>query len=305
MTLFARPLRALCATLAVAAAALSASRLGAQQDLSQVQIQTLVVADGVYMLQGAGGNIGISVGKDGVFVIDDQFAPLTERIITAVRAVTSEPIRFVINTHWHGDHTGGNENMGKAGALLVAHHNVRSRLEVEEVLEGVTASGALPVVTFGDDMTFHLNGDELHVFHVEHAHTDGDAMIHFRRADVVHMGDTFFSPGSGTYPFIDTGSGGSIDGLVAAVGAGLALMGPDTRVIPGHGPMGDREDVRAYADMLKTVRSRVAAEKRQGRTLAQVQATRPTREWDGEREGGFVSAADFVAVVYAGLPVSP
>ena len=185
MTLFARPLRALCATLAVAAAALSASRLGAQQDLSQVQIQTLVVADGVYMLQGAGGNIGISVGKDGVFVIDDQFAPLTERIITAVRAVTSEPIRFVINTHWHGDHTGGNENMGKAGALLVAHHNVRSRLEVEEVLEGVTASGALPVVTFGDDMTFHLNGDELHVFHVEHAHTDGDAMIHFRRADVV------------------------------------------------------------------------------------------------------------------------
>ena len=303
------PACAACAALAISL--VPSAPLVAQQDLSQVKIQTIPVTEGVYMLVGAGGNIGLSVGEDGVFVIDDQFAPLTDKILAAIRSITSEPVRFVLNTHWHGDHTGGNENMGEAGALIVAHHNVRSRLEVEQVLEFPTGpvtnpaapEVALPVVTFGEDVTFHLNGGELHAFHVENAHTDGDAIIHFRDADVVHMGDTFFSAGAGTYPLIDLGSGGSIDGLITAAGAGLAVMGPDTRVIPGHGPrLASREDLRTYADMLRTIRDRVAQAKRQGRTLAEVQAMRPTREFDEGRTGGFVGPEAFVAAIYTSLP---
>lgn len=308
-----RPLRGPTPALSLLLPLALAVPAAAQQGMANVRIETIPVADGVYMLTGQGGNIGVSVGDDGVFVIDDQYAPLTDRILAAIRAITPAPVRFVVNTHWHGDHVGGNENMGEAGALLVAHHNVRSRLEVEQVLERVgrvdtTAAapeGALPVLTFGEDVTFHLNGDELHAFHVEHAHTDGDAIIHFRRSDVVHMGDTYFSAAAGTYPFIDIGSGGTIDGLIAAIGAALAVMGPDTRVIPGHGALATRDEVRAYADMLKAVRDRVAAAKRQGRTEAQVQAERPTREWDAEREGGFVSADAFVAAVYRSLPARP
>jgi glyoxylase-like metal-dependent hydrolase (beta-lactamase superfamily II) len=165
------------------------------------------------MLVGSGGNIGVSSGPDGVFVIDDQYAPLTEKIVAAIRGFSDRPIRFVVNTHWHSDHVGGNENLGKMGALIVAHDNVRERMSVEQVMEvfGRTVppspDQALPVVTFGEAVTFHLNGDELYVFHVPHAHTDGDAIIHFRKANVVHMGDTFFN---GLYPFIDLGSAGNV-----------------------------------------------------------------------------------------------
>lgn len=205
------------------------------QNMDDVQIRTERVADGVYMLVGQGGNIGLSVGEDGAFVIDDQFAPLTEKILAAIAAVTSEEVRFVFNTHWHGDHTGGNENMGEAGALIVAHENVRERMSVEQVLERVgrpvsttpaSPDGALPVVTFTEDVTFHINGDDLHAFHVANAHTDGDAIVHFERANVVHMGDTYFA--GGRFPFIDTASGGSIDGLIAALGDALAVMDADT-----------------------------------------------------------------------------
>lgn len=266
-------------------ALLLASAPGSAQDWDAVEIRSQRVADGVHMLEGRGGNIGVSVGEDGVFVIDDQFAPLTGRILDAIAELSSEPVRFVFNTHWHGDHTGGNENMGEAGALLVAHENVRERMSADQVLQRVgrpvdttaaSPEGALPVVTFTEDVTFHVNGDELHAFHVSRAHTDGDAIVHFRRADVVHMGDTFFR---GRFPFIDTASGGSIDGLVAAVGEALAIMDADTRVIPGHGPLGDREDVRAYRDALKEMRDAVADAMERGASRAEILATPEVARW--------------------------
>lgn len=279
----------------------------AAQGLADVQIQTQRLTDGVYMLIGQGGNIGLSVGPDGVFVIDDQFAPLTEKILAAIAAITSEPVRFVFNTHWHGDHTGGNENMGEAGALIVAHDNVRERMSVEQVLERIgrpvsttpaSPEGALPVVTFTDDVSFHINGDRLHAVHVANAHTDGDAIVHFVNANVVHMGDTFFRD---RFPFIDTASGGSIDGVIAAAGTALALMDANTQVIPGHGPLSSRADLQSYRDALKTMRDAVAGMMRRGMSLDQITAARPIRAqaqaWGQDR----AAEDSFVATIHHGL----
>ena len=282
------------------------SQAGAQ-DMDDVEIETIQVADGVYMLVGRGGNIGVSVGEDGVFLIDDQFAPLTDDILAAIAGITEAPVRFVFNTHWHGDHTGGNENLGEAGALIVAHDNVRRRMSTDQVLERIgrepsttpaSPPGALPVVTFSEDVSFHINGDELHAFHVEHAHTDGDAIVLFRDANVVHMGDTFFR---GRFPFIDTASGGSIDGLIDAVGTALSVMDAGTRVIPGHGGLAGREDVRTYVDGLKEMRAAVADLMARGLSLEEIQARRPLRV-HAERLGQDRSAEDtFVATIHHGL----
>ena len=277
------------------------------QGFDDVEIETQRLTDNVYMLIGQGGNIGVSAGDDGVFIIDDQFAPLTEKIVAAIRQITSEPVRFVFNTHWHGDHTGGNENLGEAGALIVAHDNVRERMSVEQVLERIgrpaatepaAPDGALPVVTFAGDVSFHINDDLLHAFHVEAAHTDGDAIIHFQRANVVHMGDTFFRD---RFPFIDTATGGSIDGMIAAAGAALALMDAETQVIPGHGPLSSRNDLTAYRDALRTMRNSVAALKEEGLTLDEIQARRPIRRqaeaWGQDR----AAEENFVATIHHGL----
>lgn len=277
------------------------------QGMDDVEIETIEVADGVYMLMGRGGNIGVSVGDDGVFLIDDQFAPLTDDILAALAEITDQSVRFVFNTHWHGDHTGGNENLGEAGALIVAHDNVRQRMSSDQVLQRIgqeptttpaSAPGALPVVTFSEDVSFHINGGELHAFHVEHAHTDGDAIVHFEGPDVVHMGDTFFR---GRFPFIDTASGGSIDGLIEAVGRALSVMDADTRVIPGHGDLAGREDVRAYADALKEMRAAVWELMTQGMSLEQIQAARPIGA-HAARLGQDRDAEDtFVATIHHGL----
>jgi glyoxylase-like metal-dependent hydrolase (beta-lactamase superfamily II) len=277
------------------------------QDWDAVQIEAQEVAEGVYMLTGQGGNLGLSVGEDGVFLIDDQFAPLTDKILAAIRAITPEPVRFVFNTHWHGDHTGGNENLGEAGALLVAHENVRTRLSMDQVLERVgrpvteqpaAPEGAWPVVTFTEDVTFHLNGDDLHAFHVANAHTDGDAIVHFRRANVVHMGDTFFL---GRFPFIDTATGGTIDGLIAAVGTALAVMDADTKIIPGHGPLAGREDLRSYRDGLKAMRDRVATLVAAGRSLEDVQAARPTADYAERWQQDEAAERSFTETLYRSL----
>jgi glyoxylase-like metal-dependent hydrolase (beta-lactamase superfamily II) len=276
----------------------------AAQDFDKVEIETQKLAEGVYMLTGAGGNIGVSAGADGVVLIDDQYAPLTDKIRAAVAALDEHPIRFVLNTHWHGDHTGGTENLGRAGAVVVAHENVRRRMSVEQLIEAfgrsVPASppAALPVVTFTRDVTFHLNGDELYAFHVEHAHTDGDTIVHFRRADVIHMGDTLFN---GMYPFIDISSGGSIDGVIAAADAVLAIAGPQTRIVAGHGPLAGRAELTAYRDMLRTVRERVEPLRAAGKTLEEVVAAKPTEDLDGKWGGGFIDGDRFVSFVYDSL----
>jgi glyoxylase-like metal-dependent hydrolase (beta-lactamase superfamily II) len=276
-----------------------------QQNFDTVQVRTQKVADGVYMLIGAGGNIGLAIGDDAVFVVDDQYAPLTPKVLAAIAALTSKPVRFVVNTHWHGDHTGGNEHMGQAGALLVAQDNVRRRLSMQQVLaffkDTVPAApaGALPVITFSDTITFHINGDDVQAFHIANAHTDGDAFIVWRKADVVHAGDVFVTYG---FPFIDLDSGGSIDGMIAGCDVLLTLGDDSVKIIPGHGPLSDRAAVREYRSMLKTVRDRVAQQKNAGRTLAQTLATHPTGQFDAKWGGGFIKPDQFVEFVYRSLP---
>ena len=277
--------------------------LTAQRDWYAVEIRTIPLGGGVYMLMGSGGNIGLSVGEDGAFVVDDQFAPLTEKIKAAIAGVTDQPVKWVLNTHWHGDHTGGNENFGGDGALIVAHDNVYKRLNPAEFAQLVGRSqqaleAALPVVTFDESMTFHWNGEDIHAFHVEHAHTDGDVIIHYRGSDIYHMGDTFFR---GRYPFIDVDSGGNVDGVIAAADLVLRMSGSSTRLIPGHGDLATREDLRDYREMLSTVRSRVAQFVRDGKTQEEAVAARPTADLDAAWGATQESAEGFVTLVYRSL----
>ena len=273
----------------------------AQQDFSAVQIQTTPVAGSVYMLTGRGGNIGLSVGEDGAFIVDDQYAPLTDKIRAAIGALTDHPVRFVVNTHWHGDHTGGNENFGEAGALIVAHENVRARMSTEQFIEAFgsrtppSPAAALPVITFTDAVTFHWNGETIRVHHVADAHTDGDAIIHFTDADVLHLGDTYFN---GFYPFIDTSSGGTIDGMIAAADRALALADADTKIIPGHGPLSNRAELITYRNMLADVRDRVAALIDEGKTRDEVVAARPTADLDAEWGDGFLQPDVWIGLVF-------
>jgi len=275
---------------------------GAQQpDFSKSQITTEKIADNLYVLFGDGGNIGLSVGPDGAFLIDDQYAPLTAKILAAIKAVSPQPVRYVVNTHWHDDHSGGNENFGKAGALIVAHDSVRRRMSTEQFIAFFNSKvppspkPALPVITFPDRITLHLNGDEVQAVHMPPAHTDGDAIVHFRKANVVHMGDLYFT---GMYPFIDQSSGGSVDGMIEAADRTLKLVDARTRIIPGHGPMGDPADLRVYRAMLVTVRDRIRPMVKAGRTLAEVRAAAPTKDLDGKWGKGFLSPAQFVEMVF-------
>jgi glyoxylase-like metal-dependent hydrolase (beta-lactamase superfamily II) len=280
-----------------------AAPAAAQRDFSKVEVKVERIAPGVAVLFGAGGNVGLSYGEDGNVVVDDQYAPMSDKIVAAIATVDPDPVRFVINTHWHGDHTGGNEAMGGKGAVILAHDNVRRRMSSEQFIaffeEKVPPSprGALPVVTFADGVTLHLNGDTLHVVHVANAHTDGDALIHWQEANVLHMGDTFFH--QVTFPFIDLSSGGSIDGLIAAVDKGIAAANDATRIIPGHGPVATRAELVAYRAMLADVRAKVASGIKKKRSLAQIQATAPAARYG--MADGFIKPDQFVAFVHDSL----
>jgi cyclase len=285
---------------AAALLALAAAPATAQMNWDTVQIRAERLTDNLHVLFGQGGNIGLSVGEDGAFVVDDQFAPLTPKILAAIAGLTPRPVRFVVNTHWHGDHTGGNENMAAAGALLVAHDNVRRRMNPAEFRDLVGRSqqapkGALPVVTFTSEVTFHWNGETIRVFHVPASHTDGDAIIHFTRADVIHMGDTFFH---GRYPFIDVASGGSLQGMIASADRILAMARPGTRIIPGHGPVSGAAELRAFRDMLAAARDAVAPLVARGLTEDQVVAANPTAALDATWGA---NAERFVRSVYQSL----
>ncbi len=240
---------------------------------SEVTIETTKLSDNVYMLVGQGGNIGVSVGDDGVFIIDDQFEQLTPKILEAIRTLSDKPLQFLVNTHYHGDHTGGNENMAKQGIKIIAHENVRKRL-----VDGEKPKDALPIITFNDRVNVHMNGEDVNVHHVEHAHTDGDAMLFFTKSNVLHTGDTYFHK---RYPYIDVKSGGSIDGYIKAVKKGLTLINDETKIIPGHGPVSNKEEYQSFLTMLETLRKNVQAEIENGKTEDEVAANAGiTKEYD-------------------------
>ena len=268
--------------------------VSAQQEdrFASVEITSEALRGNVYVLYGAGGNIGVSAGEDGIFLIDDQFAQLTEKIRAAIAKISDKDIRFVINTHYHGDHTGGNWNFGLAGTVVVAHDNVRQRLSAEAFersVDGKLSMGqkaGIPVVTFSDEMSFHMNGDEARIIYAANGHTDGDSFIFFKDTNIIHMGDLFFN---GTYPYIDLGSGGSVGGMIAAAEKVAGIANEQTIIIPGHGKVTDKAGLQAYKDMLVATRDIIAKLKADGKSLDEIRAMKPltafTEAW-GSRKGG-------------------
>jgi glyoxylase-like metal-dependent hydrolase (beta-lactamase superfamily II) len=283
-------------------ALLLAAPAAAQQPA--MEVTATPVAAGIWMLAGPGGNIGVSIGPDGVILVDDQVAPVVPKIREALAKLDPRTPRFVINTHWHGDHTGGNEAFGEAGAIILAHDNVRVRLTTEQFVEALNQrippapAGALPVITFTDAVTLHLNGGEVHVFHVAPAHTDGDAVVHFRTANVVHGGDVLFT---GMYSFLDLASGGAVAGMLAGLDRLAALGDEQTKFIPGHGPLASRADVREARDLLRAMCGRVLALAREGLTVDAIVAAKPTRDYDAKYANAFLTGDLFTRILATDL----
>ncbi len=265
-----------------------------------VKIETVNVAPGIYMLVGRGGNIGLTVGVDGAAIIDDQFADMVPKIRSAVALLSERPVKFVINTHLHGDHTGGNDGFGAAGAVIIAHDNVRKFLGSDQVNPSTNqpiparARAALPVVTFADSATLHFNDDDLEFMHLPNAHTATDIVIRFRKANVLHMGDCFV----GGFPFIDGNTGGTLDGLIRAHETVLGTVDDNTKIIRGHGPLGNKAELQAYHDMLVVVRDRVAKLVKAGKTQEQVLEARPTKEFEEKYGGTNFNAAQWIGRAY-------
>ncbi len=271
----------------------------AQQDFSKVEVKSTKVAGNVYMLEGSGGNIGVSVGADGILIVDDQFAPLADKIKAALKTLGEGRLKFVLNTHWHGDHTGGNAVFGPE-APIIAHDNVRNRLATEQKSEFFKRSTpaspkeALPVITFGQSLSVHFNGEEIRVIHFPHGHTDGDSVIFFTGSNVVHMGDDFFA---GRFPFVDLESGGNVEGLIKNVGEILAKLPAGVKIIPGHGPISTAEDLKLYHRMLvetsEVVRKKLAANK----TLDQIKTEGLPEEWKTWGTG-FIKTDVWIETIY-------
>lgn len=282
-----------------------AAMFGQGQDFSKVQIKVSKVAGTVYMLEGAGGNIGASVGEDGIVVVDDQYAPLADKIQAALKGITDKPVRFIINTHYHFDHTGGNEFFQKQ-APIIAQDNVRKRLAADTMagnggsvkmeMKAVSA-GALPIITFDHDVTVHLNGEDIRALHFPAGHTDGDSIIFFPKSNVVHMGDDFVTYG---FPFIDVSAGGSIDGMISGIEGAIAQLPADVKIIPGHGPVSNLDDVRAFLKMLKDTRAAVQDALNKKMTLAQMKEKKILDPWK-KYNGEFISQDAFVETLYNSL----
>jgi len=271
---------------------------------SEVKIMTVPVAEQIFMITGEGGNIGLFIGSDGTFLIDDQFAPLTDKIVAAIKSAGGEFPRFLINTHYHGDHTGGNENLGQGGTLIFSHHNVRERLSTGSFIgafnmkrEALSREG-LPVVTFSKDITFHLSGHNIRAIHLPQAHTDGDSFIYFKEANVIHAGDIFFN---GFYPFIDVEHGGSVKGMIKAVDEILFLADDKTKIIPGHGPLGNKRQLAGYRQMLEVVYERLSKLKAEGKTVQEAIAARPLADLEETWDDGMFKGDRWIEIIYSGI----
>jgi cyclase len=294
-------------TVLVAASALLGGLANAQQTPPppmpappDVKVETVGIAPGIYMLVGRGGNVGLTVGRDGVAIIDDQFDDMAPKLRAAIAMLSAQPAKFVINTHLHGDHTGGNDQFGRAGAVIIAHENVRKRLGTDQVNPSTQqpiparAREALPVVTFADAAALHFNDDDLEFTHLPNAHTETDIVIRFRKANVLHMGDCF----TGGFPFIDGNTGGTLDGLIRGHEKVLAMIDDSTKVIRGHGPLGNKAELAAYRDMLVVVRDRVAKLVRAGKSQEEVVAARPTKEFEEKYGGASFNAEQWLGRAY-------
>ncbi|WP_299113687.1 MBL fold metallo-hydrolase [uncultured Winogradskyella sp.] len=259
-----------------------------QSRFDKVEIKSEKLSDNVYVLFGAGGNIGVSVGDDGVFVIDDQFAPLSEKILAEIKTLSDKPLKFLVNTHWHGDHTGGNVNMAKAGATIIAHDNVKARLLNPRRDGSNNPKEALPVITFNDKLSITINNEPVAVFHVANAHTDGDALLYFTESNVLHTGDTYFK---GRYPYIDLKSGGSVKGYIEAAKRGLMVIDENTKIIPGHGSVSNKEEYKTFLKMLETIEANVSKAIADGKTEEDVKADASiTKQYDDLGYGsGFIN----------------
>jgi glyoxylase-like metal-dependent hydrolase (beta-lactamase superfamily II) len=284
-------------------AAVAWASLAVAQQAAEIEIKATDLGGGVHMLRGAGGNLAVLVADEEALLVDSEYAQLADKVLAAVRSLGAPSIRVVINTHWHFDHVGGNERLAAEGALIVAHDTVRERMSSEQVLGAFgrrvppSPPGALPVLTFGDRLALHWGEEAVHVLHVEPAHTDGDCFVRFRKANVLHLGDVWFN---GMYPFIDVNAGGSIDGMIAAVDRALQIADANTKIIPGHGPLGDAATLRAYRAMLATVRERVAKLIKAGKTREQVIAAKPTADLDEKWAKSFRPDM-WVGLVYDGM----
>jgi len=275
-------------------------------DLSKVEFRTEKLGDNLFALFGGGGNIAVLTGPDGALVVDSDLVELSSKLRAALTMVSEKPPRFLVNTHFHLDHAGGNPTLGRGGTVIVAHDNVRKHLMTQQVVDVGSAKivteptppEGLPVITFAEGVKFHVNGDTVDVIHVDHGHTDSDAFVFFEKANVLHTGDLFMSIG---YPFVDGGNGGTLDGLIAGDVRALALCNDQTRVIPGHGPLTNKADLQAYHDMLVVVRKRVSDLVNKGRTLEQVQAAAPTKEYEERWGKGFVNSQVFIQRIYIEL----
>jgi len=291
------PLSVLCLAIVFAAVGY------AQQDFSKVEIKTTKLGGNVYQLEGQGGHIGVLAGPDGVLMVDTQFAPLSDKIVAAVKAISPAPIKFVINTHVHGDHTGGNANFGALGATIVARPQLRARLEKP----APTAAGApgtpapaaaLPRLTYDAPMTFHMNGDEVQLVPIPAAHTDGDTLVKFVNADVIFTGDFYRSMG---YPNIDRANGGTLNGMVAGLTKIVDLAGPSTKIVPGHGLVVDKTAVAAHRDMIVALRDKFAPMVKKGMTVDQITAAKPLADYDSKVPGVGTTGERFIGQLYAEL----